>query len=611
MRRQLITILLLVLILPAQSQQVPSFSITDESFVLNGRPFTIRCGEMHFARIPREYWRHRLQMAHAMGLNTVCAYLFWNFHERAPGRFNWQGMADVAAFCKTAQEEGLYVILRPGPYACAEWDFGGLPWWLLKKKDIKMRTQDPYWLDRCRSYLKEVGRVLGPWQVNKGGNILMVQVENEYGSYGSDKEYIGKLRDYLSEAGFTVPFFTCDGPVQLKNDTRSDIFAAVNFGSDPEGGFKALREIRPAGPLICSEYYPGWFDSWGRKHHTGSDDKVIKDISYMLSHKASFSIYMVHGGTTFGLWAGANCPPYAPETSSYDYDAPIGENGLPTTKYYHLRNLLAQSLLPGERLPDVPKALPVQTIKPFFCTEVAPVMAQLSSPVRSDTTLSFEDLNIEHGAVLYEATLPAGNALNLEVTAVHDYALVYLDDQYIGTLDRIKNEHRIRVPARTAAGRLRLFTEAMGRVNYGDSLHDRKGLIGAVYTEESGMKSVLTGWRHYAFALGDKNPLLSYQKINGSNKVKQPALYKAFFNTGNNADFFLDVRSFNKGVVWINGHCLGRYWNIGPTQTMYVPGVWLNKGRNELVVMDIYQPGSLALQGLESPILDSLTTGGK
>lgn len=607
----------------AQSNQAP-FVIGSENFLLQGRPFVIRCGEMHFARIPRDYWRQRLKMAKAMGLNTICAYLFWNFHEQAPGKFNWSGQADAAAFCRMAQEEGLYVLLRPGPYSCAEWDFGGLPWWLLQKKDIHIRSRDPYFLQRSRLYLREVGRVLAPLQISRGGNILMVQVENEYGSYGNDTAYIGQLRDDLRQAGFTVPFFTCDGPSLLKNDVRDDVFSAVNFGSDPEGAFKALRAVRPAGPLMVSEYYPGWFDSWGGTHMTGPADKVVKDIAYMLDHQASFSIYMVHGGTTFGLWAGANADPYMPETSSYDYDAPISENGMATAKYYQLRTLLSRYLQPGETLPDVPASLPVQVIPPFSCTEVAPVMDQLTRSLPSDSLLNMEDKAIGqgYGDLLYETNLPAGDSAILDVTEVHDYALVYLNDSLIGKLDRRKDQHLICLPPRTKpVSRLRMFVEAMGRVNWGHKMQDRKGLSGAATITTHGVPAMLSGWNIYPFPLGEKPPSLRYKPVVGLERSAaasersaaaaqplpvidgQPALYKASFTTYSKADIFLDMHSFNKGVVWVNGHNLGRYWNIGPTHTMYLPGVWLKKGRNEVVVMDLCKPASLELQGLEKPVL--------
>lgn len=591
----------------AQQETSAPFKISTASFILNGKPYVIRCGELHFARIPKAYWRQRLKMVKAVGLNTVCAYLFWNFHETTPGKFNWEGQADAAEFCKIAQQEGLYVILRPGPYSCAEWEFGGFPWWLLQKKDIKLRTQNPYYLERSRLYLQEVGRVLSPLQITHGGPILMVQVENEYGSYGNDKDYLLTLRDYLKEAKFDVPFFTCDGVVQLKNDVQKDLFAVVNFGSNPEAGFKALREVQPEGPLMCGEYYPGWFDSWGNAHHTGSADRMVKELEYMLQQQASFSIYMIHGGTSFGLWAGANCQPYAPETSSYDYDAPISENGSANAKFYALRDMLKKYLQPGEVLPEVPPAIPVQQIAPFNLTGVAPIFAQLGKPKLADTTLNMEDLGQGYGMVAYETTLPAGAKSTLDLGEVHDYAEVYLDQKLIGVLNRMKNEHSIDLPAFAKNSRLRILVEAMGRVNFGEYMHDRKGLLGEVYRTTHTSKVQLKGWKHYSIPLGEGNPPFKYQPIGTAGKLNEPAFYKGSFTAKNKNDFYLDMRWFKKGVIWINGHCLGRYWNIGPTQTMYVPGVWLNSGKNEVVVLDLHRPVAARLQGLEKPILDSLT----
>ena len=330
----------LLVFAPAQSAPGPrhTFAIGEQAFLLDGRPVQIRCGEIHFARVPRAYWRHRLQMCRAMGLNAVCAYLFWNFHEASPGAYDWAGQADAAAFCRLAQEEGLWVILRPGPYACAEWDGGGLPWWLLKHPDIKLRTLDPDFLRPAAAWLKEVGRVLGPLQVTRGGPILLVQAENEYGSYGKDAAYLGAIRQALLDGGFDVPLFACNPGNDLANGLRRDLFQVVNFGKDPAKAFAQLRAVQPAGPLMCGEFYPGWFDTWGAPHHLGDTPQYLADLESMLKTGASFSIYMAHGGTTFGLWAGADRP-FKPDTSSYSYDAPIDEGGVAREKFAPTRAL--------------------------------------------------------------------------------------------------------------------------------------------------------------------------------------------------------------------------------------------------------------------------------
>ncbi|MBV4360621.1 beta-galactosidase [Pinibacter aurantiacus] len=592
---------------PPQVKSTNTFAIGKESFLLNGKPFVIRCGEMHFARVPREYWQHRLQMAKAMGLNTVCAYLFWNVHEPKPNEFNWNDMADAAAFCKLAQEAGLYVILRPGPYSCAEWEFGGFPWWLLKKKDIKLRTQDPYYLERCKIYLKEVGRVLAPLQITNGGNIIMTQVENEYGSYGNDKEYIGKIRDYLVEAGFTIPLFTCDGPSQLKSDVRDDIFSVVNFGGNPEESFKYLRNIRAEGPLMCGEFYPGWFDSWGTKHHMGATGGVVKDIKYMLDHKASFSIYMAHGGTSFGLWSGANCPPFLPQTSSYDYDAPISEAGWTTDKFYALRKLFGQYLQEGETLPEVPAANPMITIAPFKTTEVAPLFSNLPASINSVQIKNMEEFDQGYGAILYRTKLTAdAKNVDLNIKEVHDLAYIFINGKKMATLDRRRNESVCKLASIKNGDVLDILVEAMGRVNYGGHLHDRKGITqGVNIVDANGKSKSVENWQVFPIELNNNSIPANLKFTSG--KTDMPAFHKGTFTISKPGDTYLDVSQWGKGLVWVNGHCLGRFWNIGPTQTMYLPGPWLKEGSNEVVLLDYIGRGKKGLQGLEKPILDSLT----
>ncbi|NWJ52748.1 MAG: beta-galactosidase [Bacteroidetes bacterium] len=586
-----------------KSSPVQRFEIGEKDFLLNQQPIMIRCGEMHFARIPREYWQHRLRMAHAMGLNTVCAYLFWNYHETEPGKFNWSGQADAAEFCRLAQKEGLHVILRPGPYSCAEWEFGGFPWWLLKKDDIKLRTQDPYYLERCKQYLLEVGRVLAPLQISNGGPIIMVQVENEYGSYGNDKEYIGIIRDDLKEAGFNIPLFTCDGPSQLKADVRSDIFSVVNFGDNPEESFKSLKEIRPTGPMMCGEYYPGWFDSWGQAHHTGTSDRVSKEIGWMLEHRASFSIYMVHGGTTFGLWSGANAPAYSPQTSSYDYDAPISEAGWDTPKFYALQKTLVKHLEKGEKLPVVPKRNPVITIPSFSVTEVAPLLQHLSKPTESYRPLNMEKIDQGYGCILYRRSLLPASAGKLVITEVHDYAVVLLDGVKVGVIDRLKNQNTVDLPAHNNTAQLDILIEAMGRVNYGSLLHDRKGITQKVELITDGVTRELVDWKIYSLPLGDQAPgNLTFTK----EATTLPAYHKGTFSLTKTGDTFLDVSKWGKGLVWVNGKCLGRFWNIGPTQTMYIPGPWLKKGTNEVIVLDLQGTNEPVLSGLAQPILDKV-----
>jgi beta-galactosidase len=575
-----------------------TFAIGTNSFILDSKAFQIRCGEMHAERIPREYWRNRLQMAKAMGLNTVCAYLFWNQIEPQPEQFDWSGQADAAEFCRIAQQEGLWVILRPGPYSCAEWEMGGLPSWLLKEEGIQLRTRDPRYLGPAKKYLTEVGRALGPLQITHGGPILMVQVENEYGFYGKDAAYMGELRQALLDAGFDVPLFDCDPPYHLKDGYRSDLFPVVNFGSDPEGSFKALREILPQGPLMCGEFYPGWFDTWGAPHHLGNTPRYLSDLEYMLKNGESFSIYMAHGGTTFGLWSGADRP-FKPDTSSYDYDAPISEAGWPTEKFFKTRELFAKFLLPGETIPDPPATNAVIAVAPVEVTECAPIFDNLPEAIPDTEAGTMEKYDQGHGCVLYRTSLGEGPASTLEARAVHDFGFVFLDGQRVGVMDRRDGNFKVRLPERKNAATLDILVEAMGRVNFGEEVYDKKGIHGPV--KLGGAE--LTGWQIFPLPLD--NAMLGKLKYS-TVKTGGPAFWRAKVKIENPGDTFLDLRSWGKGVVWVNGHCLGRFWNIGPTQTAYAPGCWLRAGENEIVILDMCGPEQAVIAGLEQPILNSL-----
>jgi beta-galactosidase len=580
-----------------------SFAIGEDDFLLDGQRFQIRCGEIHAPRVPREYWRHRLQMAKAMGLNTVCAYLFWNMHEPRPGQFDWSGQADAAEFCRIAQEQGLWVILRPGPYSCAEWEMGGFPWWLLKDDDIKLRTRDPRYMAAVKRYLKEVGRVLGPLQVTKGGPILMVQVENEYGFFGKDATYMGELRQALLDAGFDVPLFDCNPPQHLKDGFRSDLFPVVNFGSDPASGFKALRAILPKGPLMCGEFYPGWFDTWGAPHHTGNTGRYLADLEYMLKAGGSFSIYMAHGGTTFGFWTGADRP-FKPDTSSYDYDAPISEAGWATDKFLQTRELFRRYLLPGETIPEPPARNPVMAIAPVEATACAPLWQNLPTAIKDTKPRTMEYYDQGYGCILYRTTLPAGPEATLEAKAVHDIGQVFVSGKRVGIMDRRSSKFSVRLPQREAPQTLDLLIEAMGRVNFGAEVHDRKGLHEPVNLRPANGQAVeLANWQVFTLPLDD---VMRAHLQFGAPKTNEPAFWRASLKVDEPHDTFLDLRTWSKGFVWVNGHNLGRFWNIGPQQTMYLPGPWLKHGENEVLILDLLGPEKPLMAGLEQPILNQL-----
>jgi beta-galactosidase len=593
----LAAVVLLTANLPAQTP-THTFAIGTNDFLLNGQRFQIRCGEIHAARVPKEYWRHRLQLAKAMGLNTVCAYLFWNMHEPKPGQFNWSGQADAAEFCRLAQEEGLWVILRPGPYACAEWEMGGTPWWMLKDDGVKLRSRDPRYLEPAKNYLKEVGRVLGPLQITHGGPIIMAQVENEYGFFGKDAQYMDEIRKALLEAGFDVPLFACNPPDMMKNGLLTNLFQAGNFGSDVVNNFAKVRKIQKTGPLICSEFYPGWFDTWGQPHHLGKPENYLPNLKIMLDMGVSFSIYMAHGGTTFGLWSGCDRP-FKPDTSSYDYDAPISEAGWTTPKFFETRELFAKYLLPGETIPEPPAANPVIQFASVEFKEVAPVLDNLPASIADETPRSMEKYDQGYGGILYRTTIPAGGATTLEAAAIHDFGYVFLDSKRIGILDRRSGSAKILLPAREKKSQLDVLVEPMGRVNFGPEMLDPKGLIAPVKLGGE----VLKGWQIFNLPLDER--MVGGLKF-AAGKTEGPAFWRATVNLEKAGDTFLDLRGWGKGVVWVNGICLGRFWNIGPSQTAYAPGCWLHAGKNEIIILDYVGPEKAEIAGLEKPILSEL-----
>jgi beta-galactosidase len=575
-----------------------TFTVGDSAFLLDGRPFQIKAGEMHPARVPHQYWADRLRMIHAMGLNTVSIYVFWNQHEPREGKFNFSGDADIAEFVRLAQKEGLWVILRPGPYCCAEWEFGGYPWWLLKQPDLKVRSQDPRFLSAAATYMEKLGEQLAPLQITHGGPIIMVQVENEYGSYGSDHVYMGKIRDIDRAAGFDVPFFTADGGGKMMaNGHLPDILPGLN-GGDGIGIFKEIGKYHPNGPWFVPEFYPGWLDHWGEPHAKIGLGGLVRETEWKLTNNVSFCYYMIYGGTSFGFMNGANYGGhFQPQPTSYDYNSPMDEMGRPTDKYFALREVLAKYLKAGETLPDVPATTPVIKIPKIELTESAGLFDNLPHPVKSEKPLSFEDLDQGYGYVLYRTKISGPVDALLKIKALRDYATVYVDGKKIAVVDRRYKQDATPLKITGSSATLDILVENGGRINYGGQLTDnRKGITESVMLGDH----ELTGWKMYKFP---------FEKVSGftaTPATAAPAVHRGTFDLAQTGDTFLDLRGWGKGIVFVNGHNLGRYWEIGPQQTLYLPGVWLKKGRNEIVIFEQLRDDVHSVAGIERPVLDQL-----
>ena len=568
----------------------------------------LKAAEVHYPRIPEPYWEQRILSCKALGMNTLCLYVFWNLHEQQPGKFDFSGNKDIAKFCRLAQKHGMYVIVRPGPYVCAEWEMGGLPWWLLKKDDVQLRTLDPYYMERVGIFMNEVGKQLADLQISRGGNIIMVQVENEYGSYGIDKPYVSAIRDLVKKAGFTdVPLFQCDWSSNFTNNALDDLLWTVNFGTGAniDEQFKKLKSLRPETPMMCSEFWSGWFDHWGRKHETRDAATMVSGIKDMLDRNISFSLYMTHGGTTFGWWGGANNPAYSAMCSSYDYDAPISEAGWTTPKYFQLRDLLKQYLPEGETLPQPPAQSPVISVPAITEWEVAPLFDNLPQAKQSEDTKPMEQFDQGWGSILYRTTLKEDVKGILHIDEVHDWAQVFADGKLLGRLDRRRGEFTLPLKETLKKGtRLDILVEAMGRVNFDKSIHDRKGITNKVEVVSGEQVKELKGWEVYN--LPPFYEFVSQKNYQAGKLVDGPAYYKATFRLDKTGDTFLDMQTWGKGMVWVNGHAMGRFWEIGPQQTLYMPGCWLKEGENEIIVLDLKGPAEAKVAGVEKPILDML-----
>ena len=571
------------------------FKVEGTAFVLDGKPFQIRAGEVHYPRVPKEEWRSRLLMAKAMGLNTISTYVFWNLHEPKRGEYDFNGEKDVVAFVKLCGEAGMHAIVRPGPYVCAEWDLGGLPAWLLAEPGVKLRSTDPRYLDPAKAWMKKMGAMLQPLSVAQGGPLLMVQIENEFGNFGSDTEYLDALQAALRSGGYQGTVFTCDTASEkaLQNGGRPGVLRAANFGGGAEKAFQNLQKVNPGQPNLTMEFWVGWFDQWGRPHHVIEPQEKLADLEWMMRNRASFNLYMFHGGTTRGLWTGANWESrYRPTTCSYDYSAPLDESGRPTAKYDAFRSVI-QSALKDETFPAVPKLPSPGSIGTIQLTEQCRLMDAMPAGKTSPILQTMEDLGQTTGFILYRTTVEGPVEGELALGAVKDRMEVLLDGKLLGISGRSSNGAAISLKVPEGKHRLDLLVENMGRINYGKfMLEERKGLAEPV--QFAGKE--LGPFEQVGLPM-QVPPTASYQEIPEGKTLGSATLYRGKPKIGNPCDTWLDMRGFGRGMVWFNGRNLGRYWKAGPSQTIFLPGCWMKRdAENEIVVLELESencPGKL------------------
>ena len=555
-------------------------------FLLDGVPFQIRSGEIHPQRVPRQHWRHRIRAAKAMGLNTIAFYTFWNTLEQADGSWDFSGRNDIGAFIDMCQEEGMWVLFRPGPYVCGEWDLGGLPVYLLKDAETKLRyTGNRQFMEAQTRYLEKMAEIAIPRLSRNGGPILMVQLENEYGSYKSEHDemaYIEWLKAFWEKKG-AGPFYLSEGssPHHLRFVPRG-----VAVGLDPADNawqMQTALRVAPGVPVFSSETYPGWLRHWGEGNWTPSRN-ALNSVRWYMKDGVSFNLFVLHGGTSFGLTAGANTNPdgthFQPDLTSYDYGSPIGENGNLTREYFEYRDII-KAALPEEVVLPEPVQPVAMEIPAFSLKRVCEFSAVRGTgePQRYDTPPTLESLGQNQGIGIYTTTIPAGEAATLQCQ-VHDYALVYVGEQLVGTLDRRLNQTSLEIPARAADATLKVVVDTFGHVNFSRYMEkDRKGVIGEVRLGDTVLKS----WDVERLDLNKPLPVPTQPRSR-----EQGALYRADIQLENPMDTFLDMKDWKKGYVWVNGHLLGRYWHIGPQERLYCPGEFLKNGQNTIEVLDLH-----------------------
>lgn len=578
------------------AQKSHLFSLGKNDFLLDGKPVQIISGEMHPARIPKEYWRHRIQMAKAMGCNTIAVYVFWNYLETSKGNWDFSSEnRDIAGFIKLCKEVGMWVLLRPGPYVCAEWDFGGLPAYLLQTPNIKLRCMDSNFMSAVTRYVQRLSKEIAPLQCDRGGPILMVQVENEYGSYGNDKTYLETLRNLWQQNGITVPFYTSDGPTNFMLEAGNIAGAAIGLDSGSgDDDFATAKKHNPNVPSFSSETYPGWLTHWFEKWQKPDTAGLLKEVKYLLEHKKSFNLYVIHGGTNFGFTAGANAfspTQFQPDVTSYDYDAPINEQGQPTAKYYALRKLIKQYV--SYKIPDVPQIVEAMTVAPFSLKPLTSVWNVLPKPIHTPQPQPMESFGQSSGYILYSTKLIGHKSGKLTITELHDYAMIFLNGKFIDTVYRDGGNWSADLPKTNVdTPRLDILVETMGHINFAQYMIDRKGITDRVTL--NGM--TLMNWDTYLLPMQDS--FVTSLQITTVDTAKRGLFYAGNFSLSEVHDTYLDMSCYTKGVVWVNGHNIGRYWFVGPQQHLYCPASFLRKGQNKIVVFDLLQAEAKPVKGV-------------
>jgi beta-galactosidase len=569
-------------------------------FLLDRQPFQIRAGSMQYPRVPRAYWRDRMRKMKSMGLNTLTTYVFWNVHETSPDNYDFSGENDLGEYLREAQQEGLYVILRPGPYICAEWEFGGFPAWLLKNHAMQVRTRDPLFMAAVRKWFNRLGQVVHPLMLSQGGPIIAVQVENEYGSFGDDHVYMEEIKEALKASGMGDDYlYTADGSAYFKGGSLPELPAAVNFGpGDAQKSFAALKNVRPNGSLMSGEYWDGWFDHWGEAHQHRAAGAQESDLKWMLDHGYSFNLYMEEGGTTFGWMNGANSngSNYEPDTTSYDYDGPIDEHGGLRPKFFVFRDLIAKATGVMPPPPPAPVAITAYPVRPV--TESASLWENLPAPIHSEFPLSMEDLNQAYGYILYATELKAHAAGKLQIDGLHDYATIYVDRHLVGSLDRRLGQSSLQLPSSVSSQELEILVENSGRINYTSALQgERKGITSKVTLSAAELR----GWNIYSL------PMLAPGQMKYKSKpCMGPCFFRTQLSVSGHAtgllDTYVNTTGIRKGTVWIDGRPLGRAWEIGPQGALYLPAGWLHEGGNDIDVFDLYGDGVSQIGTVTHPI---------